>query len=701
MIQGLGIAKRRLVEKIILENWQLKNPEQKHYSFHELLYVIQELLIEEGKPYLLGNLSPMFGHQIFRDFAQHLLYRNLANYDSMVLMTSEKGCITGDALLEMPRDLKKYPKGIPIKELVGKGPQWVYSFNINTQKLELKKCDGVEYVKTDDVWEVELTNGQKIKATEDHPFLLTNGEYKQLKDLVWIDKVDGKDNHRHARWMEKGKLKYTDRLRVIFRPDKLSKDNFIKFDYTNIDKKNNDTSYKHTIQEHRFIAQTFFNDINNKSVHHKNSKWWDNNIDNLSVMTQQEHFYLHNMKKYAFKKNNKFGELGVGYTTKKKEKIISGSDKFCQLMSQKRAEWFFKNKNSKTFINFCKKRKDINPIRSKCQTGGIIKCIKYIGKKDVFDVVNVQDNHNFIVNGFVVSNTGKSSAAMMLCREWCRLLGIRFNPQRHIAYNNGDVRTKIEVLNKFEPILCVEGNTHIYVRINGKEDKKRICELDGKKNIEVLSFNVFLHELEWCIASKIKKTGIKKTIDIYLKNGQSIGVTPEHLILTGDDNYKQAKLLVVGDTLKTLHDKCFSVDIQNVEIVKIVPRNKERDVYDVFGVEENNNFIANDIVVHNCDEAVRFACVDSKTNIKLPTGMVPIKSLENKTDFEVISFNEQTQQEEIQIAEKCLKIKEDIVFEIELVNGEKIRATKEHKFLTINGWKKLSELNNGDTIITT
>jgi len=151
--------------------------------------------------------------------------------------------------------------------------------------------------------------------------------------------------------------------------------------------------------------------------------------------------------------------------------------------------------------------------------------------------------------------TGKSSAGIMIAREWCRLTGIRFNPARHIAYNNADVMRKIDTLNKFEPILC--------------------------------------------------------------------------------------------------------------------------------------------------DEAIRFACIAGESLIKTSSGTIPIKDLEGQKYFEVYSYNEKTQKEEIQIAEKCIKVKEDVVYEIETEDGQKIQATKEHKFLTTTGWKKLEELKDGDSIITT
>ena len=149
--------------------------------------------------------------------------------------------------------------------------------------------------------------------------------------------------------------------------------------------------------------------------------------------------------------------------------------------------------------------------------------------------------------------TGKSSAALMIAREWCKLLGIRFNPARHIAYNNSDVMTKIDLLNPFEPLIA--------------------------------------------------------------------------------------------------------------------------------------------------DESVRFACIVGETKIKVLKGDIEIKDLVNKENFEVYSYNEKTKKEEIQIAGKCIKVREDVVYEIETENGYKIQATKEHKFLTINGWKKLEELKEGDELV--
>ena len=101
---GLGYAKRKLVGEIIKQNWGVAHPEEKKvFTFNELLYVIQEMNNMEGRPYLEGAQSIMYGYEVFRRFVQLLMYRNLANYDSMILITSEKGTGKSSAAIMIAR----------------------------------------------------------------------------------------------------------------------------------------------------------------------------------------------------------------------------------------------------------------------------------------------------------------------------------------------------------------------------------------------------------------------------------------------------------------------------------------------------------------------------------------------------------------------------------------------------------------------
>ena len=438
---GLGIGKKKLIDKIILDNWEML-PGQKNFTYSEMLFLIQELDTDEGLKYLEGGheyrATP---YNIFYSFTKYLLYRNLANFDSMILITSEKGCIVGDALLEMPRDLTKYPKGIPLKDLEGKGPLWVYSFNRDTQKLEVKKCDGVEFVKEDDVYEVELTNGQKLQATGDHPFLLMDGKYKQLKDLVWLK---GKRKDVFCRHYDgKNHFLKTDRLRIFSRMNPFTQeDSMIKIDYS---------GGRNSVKEHRYIYKSIFGNIpDGFVVHHKDRNHYNNHCKNLELMSKSNHSTIHAKYKYN---NNK---------TCKYDSIVYNS----------------------------------NYVRC----GGIINSIKHIGKKKVYDVVNVQDNHNFIVNGIVTANTGKSSAAIVMARQWCKLLGIKFNPKIHIAYTNADLMHAIDTLPPFSPIIADESvnfaSAADWAKRENKELKKKLAQIRTKHFLFVLCYPLKIYKLE-------------------------------------------------------------------------------------------------------------------------------------------------------------------------------------------------------------
>ena len=370
MTEGLGFGRRKLIKEIITKNWN-ELPESKKYTYGELLYVIQEMMDEEGKAYF-DTRSSGSGHHVFRDFTKHLLYRNLANYDSMILLTSEKGCTTHDGLLEMPRDLKKYPRGVPLKELIGKGPQWVYSFNVKTRKLEVKKCDGVEFVKEADVYEIELLDGRKLKVTDDHPFLLMNGTYKQLKDLFWIDRIRKNGTHEYGRYMENGKLVYTDRLRIFCRPSKLTGDMYLKIDYSPIDRKNGDTAFKHCMMEHRFIAEQIIGNIKNKLVHHENEKHYDNIPENLKVVTSKGHHIKHEVVKRYWSKKNKFC-YSTGYSTKKKDKPKIDSQEFIEQCREKRIAYCENNKDKISNVSIKREANKTNSNSNHINKGGIIK----------------------------------------------------------------------------------------------------------------------------------------------------------------------------------------------------------------------------------------------------------------------------------------------------------------------------------------
>jgi len=114
--------------------------------------------------------------------------------------------------------------------------------------------------------------------------------------------------------------------------------------------------------------------------------------------------------------------------------------------------------------------------------------ISYEGKENVYDVVNVRDNHNFIANGFVVSNTGKSSSGLMFARFWCYLLGIRFDEKKHIVYSNMQVIDAIDNLPNFSPILCDEAIDFASAQNWNKAENKKLKIKLGKVRTKHMFF---------------------------------------------------------------------------------------------------------------------------------------------------------------------------------------------------------------------
>jgi len=72
---------------------------------------------------------------------------------------------------------------------------------------------------------------------------------------------------------------------------------------------------------------------------------------------------------------------------------------------------------------------------------------------------------------------------------------------------------------------------------------------------------------------------------------------------------------------------------------------------------------------------------------------VPIRELVGKSGFAVWALNQSTMQLERAIVSHAFSTGIKPVFTLKTRLGRKIRATANHKFLTINGWKRLDELN--------
>lgn len=124
-----------------------------------------------------------------------VFYRGKVPCDVLFVGEAPGYCLAGDTLIDTAfRNKKEYPKGIPIKDLVGKSGFKVYSYDLDRQKLVLGTVRKVWKTGVKTVYRVRYywwggkpdgSGGRhkyygEITVTNSHPFLLRNGEYRSI-----------------------------------------------------------------------------------------------------------------------------------------------------------------------------------------------------------------------------------------------------------------------------------------------------------------------------------------------------------------------------------------------------------------------------------------------------------------------------------------------------------------------------------------
>jgi deoxyhypusine synthase len=191
-------------------------------------------------------------------------------------------CLHGDTMIEAPRDLKKHPKGIPIRELVGKSGFPVYSYDRDKQRIVLSNVAAVFPSGKKKLYKVKYSwtskgNARKrskrctgeVVASADHQFLMRNGTYKKLSELSSADRL----MPFNAVYKQNGYAA------AVYRHV-----------YTNSRKPSR-------LPEHRMIAEHAAGRplVASDQVHHIDHCPWNNSPDNLQIMTPEEHSEHHGL----------------------------------------------------------------------------------------------------------------------------------------------------------------------------------------------------------------------------------------------------------------------------------------------------------------------------------------------------------------------------------------------------------------------
>jgi ribonucleotide reductase alpha subunit len=154
--------------------------------------------------------------------------------------------------------------------------------------------------------------------------------------------------------------------------------------------------------------------------------------------------------------------------------------------------------------------------------------------------------------------------------------------------------------------LCLVGETEVTIKVDGKILTTTLAQLNERFHakttlIEIKSYNTSTNKVEFkkVLASAI--TGFDKKVIQVIDGtfGFSITCTPEHKIYTKNNGYVEAKDLQEYDNLVISGDGTFVECSNKLEVRADI--NEYRDVFDIT-VEDNHNFFANDILVHNCQE---------------------------------------------------------------------------------------------------
>jgi len=229
---------------------------------------------------------------------------------------------------------------------------------------------------------------------------------------------------------------------------------------------------------------------------------------------------------------------------------------------------------------------------------------------DVGDLYDNIGNYDYFVKKYLeLENRRGINKKRILARDIYKKFWIeRIATGRYYKINADAFQThsafKVPVYNSN---LCLSGETKIKTK-NGIKDLKDIIKGDF-----VLSYNI-----------KIKKEEYKKITNFSLMNKsaevikietetETIICTPNHEIFTENRGYVFAKDLIKTDILRITNE----LSLKKERMIKITFLKKKIPVYDIT-VEDNHNFYANNILVHNCTEIniPSFCFGDFEVNIK-------------------------------------------------------------------------------------
>lgn len=338
----------------------------------------------------------------------------------VIAITGPNGCLSGDTLIDVPRDLTRHPQGVPLRDLVGTTPV-VYACDTATGRLVLAHARDVRLTHKDaPVVRVRYTaraNSRflppcELVGTADHPVLLRDGTYKPLGALVPGDRL--MPMYRRVR---DGKYAWLDM---------------------------NDGSFA---LEHRVVAAFGAGrDLaTNEHAHHEDHNSLNNDPANVTAMPAADHLALHGRARPPHYDDHPRGMAGKRQSPESRGQIaatmrtawadpahrdqhtaaIRAGAKAREVEPYKQAATLrklylddglgtvaigAKYGVSDTCIGYWLRKHGIprRPAGFQGHGNHVVLSVEPAGRQDVYDM-EVPGHANFVANGVVVHNSGKTT----------------------------------------------------------------------------------------------------------------------------------------------------------------------------------------------------------------------------------------------------------------------------------------------------
>ena len=310
-----------------------------------------------------------------------------------------------------------------------------------------------------------------------------------------------------------------------------------------------------------------------------------------------------------------------------------------------------------------------------------------------------------------------------------------------VTYNTSsspDTKSKVVYVSGVSEIIVEGKSSNLTPSLCCVDGDSEIAMADGTtkaiKNIKVgdmvLSYDEVNKVLAPTAVERVDVVRRSEILHITFADGTMLKITPDHPMFSErgwvvhdpesakiaySDVDIQEEIVCIGDMLLSL-SLLFDKQITNIEFVT-----GTFTCY-TFKVEENHNYFAQSVLVHNavivqpCQCALGICCVDGETETTMSDGSTK-KAKDIVIGDKIMSYNSKTKMFEETIIKQTITPIRNSIVEITFEDGSILKITNDHPLLTTRGWTAYNlaeankaysslglsdeELRQGDEVVTT